>query len=77
MTLHGESYRVTCPYCVVGHVDVLAERYESGGEIKVEVKGMDEPRLCGTCKRFFKLRARTKLVGVPLEQGAPQLAQRA
>ena len=57
----GEYHRVTCPYCAVGYTDVLVTR--SAGQAQLE--GMNDPKKCVTCGRYFKLKAQFRIVGVP------------
>lgn len=55
-----EVYRVSCPYCMVGFAEVPAVRNNDA----VQVEGIQEPRRCVTCARFFKLKPRVVLEGV-------------
>lgn len=58
----GEAHRITCPYCQAGAAVVVVER--RGEQVSVDLA---EPRRCDLCRRFFKLKPRLQLVGVPLE----------
>lgn len=63
MTRTAELHRIACPYCAVGHAEILIERPGGG----VEVRDFDEPRRCSTCKQFFRLRYRVQIIGVGID----------
>lgn len=57
-----EVYRVSCPYCIVGFSEIPAVRQNDA----VQVEGIREPRKCLTCGKYFRLKPRVVLEGVPL-----------
>lgn len=60
--MEAEVHRISCPYEPLGYADIVVER--PGGSL--EVKDFDEPRMCVTCGRWFNLRYRVQILGVPL-----------
>lgn len=59
-----KSHRVTCPYCYVGYVDVIGESRPG----HVQIEGINDPRRCVTCGKYFRLQPRVELVGVQVEE---------
>ena len=59
----GQMHRITCPHCLIGWADILIEKVN--GEVKVD---LNQPRTCEKCGRYFRLKPRLQIVGVPLEE---------
>lgn len=61
----GQVLRVSCPYCLVGFTEILIEVNHRNNSKSVE--RIHDPRKCVTCGKFFRLRPRVVVEGVPLE----------
>jgi len=59
----ADVLRITCPYCVAGFCEALMVRK---GDI-VQVENIKDPRCCVSCGRYFFLKPRVVIEGVPLE----------
>ncbi|MGD9879031.1 MAG: hypothetical protein AB7E70_20960 [Hyphomicrobiaceae bacterium] len=62
--MNAETLRVSCPYCLVGHVEVAATIHND----VVQVPDIRAPRKCATCGRYVALKPRVTIEGVKLEQ---------
>ena len=58
-----KAMKVSCPYCVMGYAEVIETIH--GKEVKIE--GIDQPRRCRTCNKYFRLMPKLQLVGEPME----------
>jgi len=54
---------VTCPYCELGHGTVLVE-HKDGAD---QVHGINDPRPCSTCGKFFRLQIQFHVIGRRLD----------
>lgn len=59
-----EPMHVSCPYCLIGSVEVMA--YIS--QDVVQVPDIKKPRKCPTCSKYVALKPKVSIVGIPLEQ---------
>jgi hypothetical protein len=58
------AFKVSCPYCQTGSATVV---YQKGGAAVLTINGFRDPRQCDRCGRFFRLKPRLVIDGVPLE----------
>lgn len=59
--------KVGCPYCLAsgipgGHA-VVEIVHRNGAD---QLVGMNDPRRCNVCQRYFRLKLQFKVLGVPL-----------
>lgn len=61
-----EMHRITCPYCLIGYANI--EVKVTPGQMTKQIEGMNDPRRCGSCKRYFRLKPTILVVGVRMEE---------
>jgi hypothetical protein len=66
----SEFHRIACPYEPIGAAIIRLDR-SADGTVAFEAK---EPPFCTTCKRYFRLKPKLTIVGIPLEE-APNAGQ--
>lgn len=59
-----ETLKISCPYCLVGHADVVCTIHND----QVQVPDIRTPRKCVTCGGYIALKPKVSIVGVTLEE---------
>ena len=63
---------VGCPYCKVGHSKAFVRYVGDDASELMDAKGHYQ---CDTCGRWFRLKIRMRVLGVPIEQPGRGLFQ--
>jgi ferredoxin len=58
-------HKISCPYCLIGYAEMVEERRDG----QMQIQGIKDPRKCVTCHKYFRLKPKVQIVGVPMEDG--------